>query len=138
MLHEGREKGTNAGSLKALGFGALASGALMVLTSFLKLFPDTWLFPGMQDMRIGLNWSLLSFGSGLLVGFRICLSMAIGTFISWFLLPLIPSVTRNDPGADIPSNIALGHVARDGIDGRWRPYFTRAEMEPDSQVFSRS
>jgi len=66
----------------------------------MKLFPDTWLFPGMQDMRIGLNWSLLSFGSGLLVGFRICLSMAIGTFISWFLLPrfllshgMIPALT---------------------------------------------
>src|SRR5258705_6405106 len=100
VLHEGREKGTNAGSLKALGLGALGSGALMVLTSFLKLFPDTWLVPGMQDMRIGINWSLLSFGSGLLVGFRICFSMAIGTFISWFLLPrfllshgMIPELT---------------------------------------------
>jgi uncharacterized oligopeptide transporter (OPT) family protein len=30
---------------------------------------------------------LLSFGSGLLVGFRICLAMAIGMFISWFILP---------------------------------------------------
>ncbi len=87
VLHEGREKGASAPPLKALGLGALASGVLMVLTSFLKLFPDTWLVPGMQDMRIGINWSLLSFGSGLLVGFRICFSMAIGTFISWFLLP---------------------------------------------------
>ncbi len=87
VLHEGREKGASAPPLRALGLGALASSVLMVLTSFLKLFPDTWLVPGMQDMRIGLNWSLLSFGSGLLVGFRICFSMAIGTFISWFLLP---------------------------------------------------
>jgi len=38
-------------------------------------------------MNIGFNWSLLSFGSGLLVGFRICLAMAIGTLVSWFLLP---------------------------------------------------
>ena len=38
-------------------------------------------------MNIGLNWSLLSFGSGLLVGFRICLAMAIGTLVSWFILP---------------------------------------------------
>lgn len=100
VLHEGREKGTAARPLKALGLGALASGLLMVLTSFIKLFPDTWLVPGMQDMRIGINWSLLSFGSGLLVGFRICFSMAIGTFISWFLLPrfllkygMIPAMT---------------------------------------------
>src|SRR5215813_7429642 len=87
VLHEGREKGAGAGPVRALGVGSLASGLLMVLTSFLKLFPDTWFLPGMQPMNIGFNWSLLSFGSGLLVGFRICLAMAIGTAISWFILP---------------------------------------------------
>src|SRR6185295_19059494 len=51
----------------------------------------------------GFNISLLGLGSGLLVGFRICLSMAIGTAISWFILPsflarhgMIPWTT--DPG----------------------------------------
>src|SRR6266481_6945556 len=87
VLHEGREKGASAPPLKALGLGALASSVLMILTSFVKVFPDTWLLPGMQPMNIGFNWSLLSFGSGLLVGFRICLAMAIGTAISWFILP---------------------------------------------------
>src|SRR6266404_4500327 len=87
VLHEGRDKGASAGPVRALGLGSLASGVLMILTSFLKLFPDTWFLPGMQPMNIGLNWSLLSFGSGLLVGFRICLAMAIGMFISWFILP---------------------------------------------------
>jgi len=87
VLHEGREKGASAGAVRALGLGSLASGALMFLTSFLKLFSDTWFLPGMQPMSIGLNWSLLSFGSGLLVGFRICLAMAIGMFVSWFILP---------------------------------------------------
>ena len=87
VLHEGREKGASAGPVKALGLGGLASGALMVLTSFVKVFPDTWFPRGFQPMNIGLNWSLLSFGSGLLVGFRICLAMAIGTAISWFILP---------------------------------------------------
>src|SRR6266850_4914828 len=87
VLHEGREKGASAGPVKALALGSIASGVLMILTSFLKLFSDTWFLPGMQPMNIGLNWSLLSFGSGLLVGFRICLAMAIGMFISWFILP---------------------------------------------------
>ena len=59
----------------------------MIATSFLKLFPDTWFLPGRQPMNIGFNWSLLSFGSGLLVGFRICFAMALGTAISWFILP---------------------------------------------------
>ncbi|MCA1838293.1 MAG: OPT/YSL family transporter, partial [Actinobacteria bacterium] len=87
VLHEGRSKGASSAPLKALGYGSLASGALMILTSFLRIFPDTWFFPGMLPMNIGINWSLLSFGSGLLVGFRICLAMAIGTAISWFILP---------------------------------------------------
>jgi len=87
VLHEGRASGASAGPVKALALGSLASGGLMILTSFLKLFPDTWLLPGMAPMNIGFNWSLLSFGSGLLVGFRICMAMAIGTAISWFILP---------------------------------------------------
>ena len=87
VLHEGREKGASAGPVKALGLGGLASGSLMVITNFLRLFSDTWYVPGMQPMSIGLNWSLLSFGSGLLVGFRICLAMGIGMAVSWFILP---------------------------------------------------
>jgi uncharacterized oligopeptide transporter (OPT) family protein len=87
VLHEGREKGASAGPVKALALGSLVSGLLMFLTSFVKLFADTWFIPGMQPMNIGFNWSLLSFGSGLLVGFRVCFAMAIGTAISWFILP---------------------------------------------------
>ena len=87
VLHEGREKGAGAGTVKALGLGGLLSGVLTILTTGLALIPETLFFPGMQPMAIGFNLSLLSFGSGLLVGFRICLAMAIGTAISWFILP---------------------------------------------------
>ena len=87
VLHEGREKGVGAGTVKALGLGGLASGILTIFTTALAWIPDTLFFPGMQPMAIGFNLSLLSFGSGLLVGFRICLAMAIGTAISWFILP---------------------------------------------------
>ncbi len=87
VLHEGRESGTSAGPVKALGLGTLASGALMMATTFFKWIRDTWFLPGGEAMRVGFNISLLGFGSGLLVGFRICLSMAIGTAISWFILP---------------------------------------------------
>src|SRR5262245_59065281 len=87
VLHEGKEKGASAGPVRALGIGSFASALLMYLTSFRKSFPDTWFLPGLQPMNIGFNWSLLSFGSGLLVGFRICMAMAIGMIISWFILP---------------------------------------------------
>ena len=67
VLHEGRASGLSRAPLKWVR--------------------DTWFIPGQQAMNIGFNISLLSFGSGLLVGFRICLAMAIGTAISWFILP---------------------------------------------------
>jgi putative OPT family oligopeptide transporter len=84
VLHEGRQ---TRGPLAALGLGTFFSGALMIVTTYLKWIRDTWFIPGKEAMNIGFNISLLSFGSGLLVGFRICLAMAIGTAISWFILP---------------------------------------------------
>jgi uncharacterized oligopeptide transporter (OPT) family protein len=87
VLHEGRETGVTHGPLAALGIGTFLSGALMMATTFFKWIRDTWFLPGKEVMNIGFNISLLSFGSGLLVGFRVCLSMAIGTAISWFILP---------------------------------------------------
>jgi putative OPT family oligopeptide transporter len=87
VLHEGRESGLSKAPLAALGIGTFLSGALMMVTTFFKWVRDTWFIPGQAAMNIGFNISLLSFGSGLLVGFRICLAMAIGTAISWFILP---------------------------------------------------
>src|SRR5437016_4448052 len=87
VLHEGRESGLSRAPLAALSIGTILSGFLMLVTTFWKWLRDTWFIPGQQAMNIGFNISLLSFGSGLLVGFRICLAMAIGTAISWFILP---------------------------------------------------
>jgi uncharacterized oligopeptide transporter (OPT) family protein len=84
VLHEGRE---TRGPLAALGLGTFFSGALMLATTYFRWIRDTWFIPGKEAMNIGFNISFLSFGSGLLVGFRICLAMAIGTAISWFILP---------------------------------------------------
>src|ERR1041384_5755895 len=84
VLHEGRN---TRGPLAALGIGTILSGFLMMVTTFWRWVRDPWFIPGQQAMNIGFNISLLSFGSGLLVGFRICLSMALGTAISWFILP---------------------------------------------------
>lgn len=40
-------------------------------------------------MNVGMNWSLLSIGSGMLVGLRITLSMALGSAIAYIILPSI-------------------------------------------------
>ena len=87
VLHEGKERGAG-GPVKALGFGALISGGWMAILSGLRPFSDTlYLTQAMQSMRVGFNWSILSFGSGLLVGWRICTAMAMGMLASWFILP---------------------------------------------------
>jgi len=86
VLHEGRESGVSAGPVKALAVGTLASMAVMTATT-LKWMRENWYFPGQDAMKVGFNVSLLGFGSGLLVGFRICLAMGLGTLISWVILP---------------------------------------------------
>jgi uncharacterized oligopeptide transporter (OPT) family protein len=40
-------------------------------------------------LHLGLNWSLLSIGSGMLVGLRVNLSMGLGMVISWLIAPPI-------------------------------------------------
>ena len=100
VLHATKEKGAQ-GPTRALGIGTILSGALMLAVTAFRLFKDTFYFgPAMQQMRVGFSWSLLSFGSGLLVGWRVCLAMAIGMLTSWFILPpflfshgMIPSET---------------------------------------------
>jgi uncharacterized oligopeptide transporter (OPT) family protein len=87
VLHEGREKGVGARTVKALGLGALASGILTVFTTALEWIRGTVFLPSGEPMGRGFDLSLLAFGSGLLVGFRICFAMAVGTAISWFILP---------------------------------------------------
>jgi putative OPT family oligopeptide transporter len=86
VLHEGRDTGVSAGPVKALAAGTVASAAVMVATT-LRTVRSDWYFPSMEPMRVGFNISLLGFGSGLLVGFRICLAMGLGTLISWIILP---------------------------------------------------
>src|SRR5207247_8119840 len=58
----------------------------------------------MVTTGVGINWSLLSVGSGMLVGLRINASMLLGMLISWVIAPyallhygvLHPNFTKND------------------------------------------
>jgi putative OPT family oligopeptide transporter len=55
--------------------------------------PESWYFGAAgarvhaEALKLGLNWSLLSVGTGMLVGLRIALSMGLGTLISWVIAP---------------------------------------------------
>jgi uncharacterized oligopeptide transporter (OPT) family protein len=54
--------------------------------------------------RVGIEWSLLALGSGMIIGMRININMLIGTTLSWFVAPyflsqagiLKENFTRND------------------------------------------
>jgi uncharacterized oligopeptide transporter (OPT) family protein len=85
----GREAGQATWVLLA---GAGASLALSAMTEdfrLLNLIPGSLLLgpPLVQAMGVGLSWSLLSVGSGMLVGLRINISMLLGTILAWVVAP---------------------------------------------------
>src|SRR5262245_51175852 len=93
----------------ALAIGCLASAALMLMTEDARLlnwFPSVMVLGTAVTMTtgVGINWSLLSLGSGMLVGMRINASMLLGMVIAWIIAPyallhyqvLKEGFTRND------------------------------------------
>ena len=93
----------------ALAFGCLASAALMLMTEdarVLNWFPSVMVVGTAVTMTtgVGVNWSLLALGSGMLVGMRINASMLLGMIIAWVVAPyallhyqvLGEGFTRND------------------------------------------
>jgi putative OPT family oligopeptide transporter len=92
-----------------LAIGAILSAALMLMTEdarVLSWFPSVMVLGTAFTMTtgVGINWSLLSLGSGMLVGFRIDASMALGMALSWIVAPyalfhygvIHPGFTKND------------------------------------------
>jgi putative OPT family oligopeptide transporter len=91
--------------VRSLSLGFFVSGAL----AFLRDGP--WrLFPGEigfgahgAKLRMGSEISLLSFGSGMIVGLRVTLSMGLGMLLSWVIAPplltahgIVPEQTFKD------------------------------------------
>ena len=72
----------------ALGVGMFLSGLLAVVRDKMKLLPDAW-YVGANgaQLRMGTEVSILSFGSGMLVGPRIAVSMGLGMIASWVIAP---------------------------------------------------
>jgi uncharacterized oligopeptide transporter (OPT) family protein len=107
VLDQGRSQ---AGPrVAALGVGMLSSGLLAVIRDKLKLVPEVInVGPNGQALRMGTEVSLLSFGSGLLVGCRIALSMGIGMVLSWIIAP--PILTGRGIVAEQSFNVVLRWV----------------------------
>src|SRR5262245_21634050 len=79
----------------AMGWGTVASAVVMLLRGDTRLLGNVWyripellpLGPTGTTMNMGVSWSLLSLGAGMLVGLRINASMLAGAIISWVLAP---------------------------------------------------
>ncbi len=74
--------------------GVFASAVLMLMTEdayVLKWFPSVLVVGTVawQAMGVGINWSLLSVGSGMLVGMRINASMLLGMVLAWMIAPYL-------------------------------------------------
>ncbi len=94
---------------RALAAASLASAAVMLMTNdayVLRWIPSVTVVGTavMMTTGVGVNWSLLSLGSGMLVGFRINASMLLGTILAWMIAPyallhygvLASTFNRND------------------------------------------
>ena len=89
-------KGAEArATTRSMGISTALSAILMVLREDARVLAAAWYrIPEMTaigangaKMAFGVSWSLLSFGSGMLVGMRVNASMLLGTVISWYIMP---------------------------------------------------
>ena len=91
---------TRAGSNKSV-LTLMTEDALV-----LRWFPSVMAIGTAVTMTtgVGINWSLLAIGSGMIVGFRINASMVAGAVLAWIVAPyallrygvLAPTFVRND------------------------------------------
>ena len=80
---------------RSMGWSTALSALVMTIREDARLLGEVWyripemkvLGPTGPSMGVGVSWSLLSLGSGLLVGMRINTSMLIGTALSWIVAP---------------------------------------------------
>ena len=86
---------------RSMGVGTLLSALLMTVREDARLLGEAWyrvpellrLGPTGASMGVGVSWSLLSFGSGMLLGIRINASMLAGSILAWVIAP--PLLLRN-------------------------------------------
>lgn len=94
---------------RSMGIGTALSALLMIIREDARMLGPVWFrVPEMKPlgatgavMNVGISWSLLSFGSGLIVGLRITTSMVIGAILAWVIAPplllsnhVIPGMVR--------------------------------------------
>ncbi len=83
------------GAARSMAIGGILSALAFTIREDARLLGKVWFrLPEMlpigangAKMNVGISWSLLSIGSGALVGLRISASMLFGCIVAWVLLP---------------------------------------------------
>lgn len=71
-----------------IGLASLQTWLQLGFPAKLRILPEAMFFGSWgKDMKMGVSYSLLSFGSGMLIGLRINLSMALGMVLAWVIAP---------------------------------------------------
>jgi uncharacterized oligopeptide transporter (OPT) family protein len=111
------QAGEAKGKLSALGVMALASAAVDWLREVWEILPDFFFRSRTaQSFRVGIEWNLLSIGTGMLNGINVDLSMLAGALI---VVGVGPHLIESGIGKEIVlSNVAAEHrsQARELID----------------------
>jgi len=94
LVLDERGHGSKA-AMRAMSWGSLSSAVVMTLRADTRLLGNVWyripemlpLGPTGTTMNMGVSWSLLSVGAGMLVGPRVNASMLAGAIMSWVIAP---------------------------------------------------
>jgi uncharacterized oligopeptide transporter (OPT) family protein len=99
------------GAARSMAVGGILSAVFMAIREDARLIAQAWyripemlpLGPTGAAMNVGVSWSLLSAGSGMIVGLRISLSMLLGMIIAWVVIPpvlvesgVVPGLVRRE------------------------------------------
>ncbi len=99
------------GAARAMALGGILSAVTMAIREDARLIAAAWyripemlpLGPTGATMNVGISWSLLSMGSGMIVGMRITLSMLLGMILAWVVAPpllqqsgAVPNMVRRE------------------------------------------
>jgi uncharacterized oligopeptide transporter (OPT) family protein len=79
------------GGVLSAGHSWLRDGQVLINKGLARFVPENTAFNGAvgQSLHVGVNWSLLSLASGMIIGLKVTLSMAIGMVLAWFVAPPI-------------------------------------------------
>ena len=94
IVLDSRGSGSRAAT-RSMGLGTLLSAVLMTVREDTRLLGNVWfrvpellrLGPTGTSMGVGVSWSLLNIGAGMLVGFRVNMSMLLGSILAWVVAP---------------------------------------------------